>query len=181
MIPSACAASNTSSSRAWTGDLACAGRHVGAQPALEVDRELGIGVHVRQPVAFVARVTRDEVTPVKMMEDNLDPMMFSALRSERRDIYHAARGEGALGFCIHTASNRDRAPAIPRAQNRTGHQGTFGAFARDVLQHTQTATCLSRWATRTFVRFSDREIEAGRWTTQRTAIRMTRQRASVNS
>lgn len=64
----------------FVGDLFRCGRNVCGQAALQVDRELGIGVHVRQPVTFGSRLTRDVVAPVEVMEDDLNPVISSAQR-----------------------------------------------------------------------------------------------------
>ncbi len=100
------------------GDLLGRGRNVGGQAALQVDRELGIGVHVRQPVPFESRLTRDVVAPVEVMEDDLNPVISSAPRSDRRDIDDAAAVKSVLDCFIHTALNQTESRRIPRPPSR---------------------------------------------------------------
>ena len=100
------------------GDLFRLGRDVCGQAALEMDRELGIDFHVRQPVTSAAGLTRDVVAPVQVMEVDLDPVLRSAPRSERRDINDAAAVKSTFDCDIHTALNRGERPRIPRLPRR---------------------------------------------------------------
>ena len=78
-----------------------------------MNRELRIGLHIRQPVTFAAGLTGYVVVPVNVMEVDLDANGISGFRPEGRYINNRATVEGTFDCCIHNATNRAEQRSIP--------------------------------------------------------------------